>query len=182
MEHTRTSVVNILGVPCLLTGIAAWLSAASVLIAPAQAADKTREVNIGGYLKVAQSQVAASFNVGFSFYTAAWPLVEKYQGHQFQSGLYGTWMHAQYDGRGPTNLYSDIEGGLGWWTDTPFPTETPKFIMGGVGPNFSAIANGPAHGPAEQAVLDGDRACARYGIRGCKRGVLPAHRVHAALR
>ena len=46
----------------------------------------------------------------------------------------------------PTKLYSDIEGGLGWWTDTRFPTETPKFIMGGVGPNFSAIANGPAHG------------------------------------
>ena len=38
---------------------------------------------------------------GFSFYTAAWPLVEKYQGHKFQSGLYGTWMHSQYDGPAP---------------------------------------------------------------------------------
>jgi len=126
--------------------MAAWLSAASILTTQAQAADKTREVNIGGYLSVGHSQAPESFNVGYSFYTAAWPLVEKYQGHRFQSGLFGTWMFSQYDGRAPDKLYSDIEGGLGWWTDTRFPTETPKFIMGGVGPNFSAIANGPAHG------------------------------------
>ena len=106
-------------------------------------------MNIGGYLSVGHSQAPASFNAGYSIYTAAWPLVEKYQGHKFQSGLYGTWMFAQYDGRGPDKLYSDIEGGLGWWTDTRFPTETPKFIMGGVGPNFSAIANGPAHGAGD---------------------------------
>ena len=42
--------------------------------------------------------------------------------------------------------YTDIEGGLGWWRDTHFPTTTPKFIMGGVGPNFSVIANGPGYG------------------------------------
>ncbi|MCX6847857.1 MAG: hypothetical protein NTY98_02960, partial [Verrucomicrobia bacterium] len=42
--------------------------------------------------------------------------------------------------------YTDIEGGLGWWRDTHFPTTTPKFIMGGVGPNFSFIANGPGYG------------------------------------
>ncbi len=28
MKHTKTSVVNILGVPCLFTGVAAWLSVA----------------------------------------------------------------------------------------------------------------------------------------------------------
>ena len=77
--------------------------------------------------EVAQSQVPASFNFGFSFYTAAWPL-EKYQGHKFRSGLYRTWMHPQYDERGPDKLYSDIERGLGWWTDTRCPSETPKFI------------------------------------------------------
>jgi hypothetical protein len=146
MKHLKIRIVNSLGVLCLLIGTSGRVSAADVPTTQAQAADKTREVNIGGYLKVAQSQAPATFNVGYSFYTAAWPLVEKYQGHRFQSGLYGTWMHPQYDGRAPDKLYSDIEGGLGWWTDTRFPTETPKFIMGGVGPNFSAIANGPAHG------------------------------------
>lgn len=111
-----------------------------------QPSDSRREMNIGGYLSIGHSEASASFNAGYSIYTAAWPLVEKYQGHNFQSGLYGTWMFAQYEGRGPDKLYSDIEGGLGWWTDTRFPTETPKFIMGGVGPNFSVIANGPSHG------------------------------------
>jgi len=120
--------------------------AASVLATPAQTPDRIQENNVGGYLSVSPSQAPASFNAGYSFYTAAWPLVESYQGHKFQSGLFGTWMHAQHDGPAPKELYSDIEGGLGWWSDTRFPTETPKFIMGGVGPNFSAIANGPSHG------------------------------------
>jgi len=149
MKRSKTGVLNILGVLCFLLGMAVRLSAEGVPATQTQAADKIREVNIGGYLSVAQSQAPASFNVGFSFYTAAWPLVEKYQGHRFQSGLYGTWVHPQYDGPAPKELYSDIEGGLGWWTDTRFPTETPKFIMGGVGPNFSAIANGPAHGAGD---------------------------------
>lgn len=146
MRHMKAPVVNILGFLCLAIGTTGRLSAASVSAKPAQDAGRIREMNIGGYLSVGHSQAPASFNAGYSIYTAAWPLVEKYQGHRFQSGLYGTWMFAQYEGRGSDKLYSDIEGGLGWWTDTKFPTETPKFIMGGVGPNFSAIANGPSHG------------------------------------
>ena len=46
----------------------------------------------------------------------------------------------------PKDHYSDIEGGLGWWRDTRFATETPKFIMGGVALNFSEWANGPGAG------------------------------------
>ena len=55
-------------------------------------------------------------------------------------------MFAQYDGPKPEKMYSDIEGGLGWWRDTRFATETPKFIMGGVALNFSEWANGPGAG------------------------------------
>jgi hypothetical protein len=98
--------------------VALIMITASALATPAPAADKPREMNIGGYLSVGHSPAPASFNAGYSIYTAAWPLVENYQGHKFQSGLYGTWMFAQYEGRGPDKLYSDIEGGLGWWTDT----------------------------------------------------------------
>ena len=101
---------------------------------------------MAGYLLVSTEKVPEQFNAGFSLYAAAWPLVRQYPGHRFQTGLFGTWMHAQYEGKPPTNLYSDIEGGLGWWRDTRFPTETPKFIMGGVAVNFNEIANGPAHG------------------------------------
>lgn len=102
---------------------------------------------LAGYLIVPVEQnVEKTYNAGFSMYVAAWPLLSVYPGHRFQTGLPGTWMFAQYNGAAPKEMYSDVEGGLGWWRDTRFPTETPKFIMGGVGPNFSDIANGPAHG------------------------------------
>lgn len=101
---------------------------------------------LAGYLILPIEDVARSYNAGFSMYIAAWPLLRAYPGHQFQTGLPSTWMFAQYDGQPPKDLYSDVEGGLGWWRDTRFPTETPKFIMGGVAPNFSEVCNGPAHG------------------------------------
>ena len=109
-------------------------------------ADAPKTGEMAGYLLVSTEKVPANFNAGFSLYAAAWPLLDQYPGHRFQTGLFGTWMHAQYEGKAPENLYSDIEGGLGWWRDTRFPTETPKFIMGGVAVNFNEIANGPAHG------------------------------------
>jgi len=171
MKHTKTSGEKILHVLSAILAVAGWLSTATVLATQAQAADKVRAVNIGGYLSVAQSQAPASFNVGFSFYTAAWPLAEKYPGHRFQSGLYGTWMHPQHDGPAPANLHSDIEGDLGWWTDTRFPTETPKFIMGGVGPNFSAIANGPAHG---SLTAPGSCATSSFGLADDRQPQYPA--------
>ncbi len=105
-----------------------------------------REGEMAGYLLVPNEKVPERFNAGFSMYVAAWPLLKEYPGTQFQTGLFGTWMFAQYEGASPTNLYSDIEGGLGWWRDTRFATETPKFIMGGVAPNFREWANGPGAG------------------------------------
>jgi hypothetical protein len=105
-----------------------------------------REGEMAGYLLVPNEKVPTNFNAGFSMYVAAWPLLRHYPGQRFQSGLPGTWMFAQHEGKGPTNLYSDIEGGLGWWRDTEFATETPKFIMGGVAPNFVEWANGPGAG------------------------------------
>ncbi len=102
---------------------------------------------VAGYLILPTGErVDRSYNAGFSMYVAAWPLLPYYPGHRYQTGLPGTWMFAQYDGKAPKDMYSDVEGGLGWWTDTRFATPTPKFIMGGVAPNFSEIANGPAHG------------------------------------
>lgn len=116
--------------------------------APAQVVSKEhREEHVGGYVIIPHAgNVDRQYNAGYSMYVAAWPLLSYYPGHRFQSGLPGTWMFAQYDGDAPRDMYSDVEGGLGWWTDTRFPTPTPKFIMGGVAPNFSDIANGPAHG------------------------------------
>ncbi|MCF7957826.1 MAG: sialate O-acetylesterase, partial [Phycisphaerae bacterium] len=104
--------------------------------------------NVFGYTSVGKDRVDESYNAGFSMYAAAWPLMKEYPGHSFQSGLFGTWMFAQNDKPVPADvkLYSDIEGGLGWWRDTEYPTETPKFIMGGVELNFRGWANGPGAG------------------------------------
>ena len=105
-----------------------------------------RDAEMAGYLLVPHEKVSETFNAGFSMYVAAWPLLKTYPGSRFQTGLFGTWMFAQQDKPKPKDSYSDIEGGLGWWRDTRFATETPKFIMGGVGLNFSEWANGPGAG------------------------------------
>lgn len=119
---------------------------ALVLCAPSGRAADPQKAEMAGYLLVPHSRVEKSYNAGFSMYVAAWPLLKNYPGNQFQSGLFGTWMFAQYDGKKPDKIYSDIEGGLGWWRDTRFATETPKFIMGGVALEFSEWANGPGAG------------------------------------
>jgi hypothetical protein len=108
--------------------------------------EPARKAEMAGYLLVPHGKVPEKYNAGFSLYVAAWPLLKHYPGQDFQSGLFGTWMFAQFDGPAPKDHYSDIEGGLGWWRDTRFATETPKFIMGGVALNFGAWANGPGAG------------------------------------
>ncbi len=119
------------------------------------------ECQLAGYLGIQVEKVPESFNAGYSMYVAAWPLVETYPGARFQTGLFGTWMFAQNDGPLPDRrLYSDIEGGLGWWRDTRFATETPKFIMGGVALNFVAWANGPGAGKGR----DWDNPTGLYGV------------------
>jgi len=139
-------------------------SLALVLVAPVSpAAGGTNPIQKGemaGYLLVPNEKVPTTFNAGFSMYVAAWPLLDQYPGQRFQTGLFGTWMFAQKDPPPPIKLYSDIEGGLGWWRDTEFATETPKFIMGGVAPNFSEWANGPGAGKGR----DWDKPKGKYGL------------------
>jgi hypothetical protein len=119
-----------------------------------------RNGEMAGYLLVPNEKVPESFNAGFSMYVAAWPLLDRYPGSRFQTGLFGTWMFAQNDVEPEIKLYSDIEGGLGWWRDTRFATETPKFIMGGVAPNFTEWANGPGAGKGR----DWDQPKGKYGV------------------
>ncbi len=122
--------------------------------------DRVQEGEMAGYLLVPHERVPESYNAGFSMYVAAWPLLKEYPGNRFQTGLFGTWMFAQLGNPKPRDLYSDIEGGLGWWRDTRFATETPKFIMGGVALNFSEWANGPGAGKSR----DWDKPEGMYGV------------------
>jgi hypothetical protein len=119
-----------------------------------------QRAEMAGYLIVPHEKVPETYNAGFSMYVAAWPLMKEYQGQQFQSGLFGTWMFARYDGADPEKHYSDIEGGLGWWRDTRFATATPKFIMGGVALEFSEWANGPGAGKGR----DWNKPQGKYGV------------------
>lgn len=136
------------------------------LLAPfASAQDTTdksmKKGNVGGYLITQREKVDESFNAGYSMYAAAYPLIREYPGRSFQSGLFGTWMHPQHDGPLPVErLYTDIEGGLGWWRDTEYATATPKFIMGGVQLNFVGWANGPGAGQGR----DWDNPKGKYGV------------------
>jgi len=126
----------------------------------AEDGERIRPGEMAGYLIVPNERVPETFNAGFSMYVAAWPLLKAYPGNRFQSGLFGTWMFAQYEGQAPAELYSDIEGGLGWWRDTRFATETPKFIMGGVAPNFVEWANGPGAGKGR----NWQKPAGQYGV------------------
>ena len=127
---------------------------------PARAPEGPIEAELAGYLQVSCGKVDARYNGGFSMYVAAWPLLKNYPGQDFQSGLFGTWMFPQFSGKPPEKHYSDIEGGLGWWRDTRFATETPKFIMGGVALEFSEWANGPGAGQGR----DWARPAGKYAV------------------
>lgn len=130
----------------LTTVLLASLAGAGIPLS-AQGGDKIQQGEMAGYLLVPNEKVPESYDAGFSMYVAAWPLLQQYPGNRFQTGLFGTWMFARHDGPKPSEkMYSDIEGGLGWWRDTQFATETPKFIMGGVALDFIEWANGPGAG------------------------------------
>lgn len=123
-------------------------------------AQQPQSGEMAGYLIIPNERVPEEFDGGFSMYVAVWPLLQQYPGQRFQSGLPGTWMFAKPDGEKVKDLYSDIEGGLGWWRDTEYATETPKFIMGGVAPNFVEWANGPGAGKSR----DWDASHGKYGV------------------
>ena len=113
-------------------------------------------------------------DAGFSMYVAAWPFMQTYPGASFQSGLPSTWLTpANLDGE-ERELYSTIEGGLGWWNDTRFATETPKFIMGGVSIEFTEWANGPGAGAGTADVdrRDWDVPQGKYGVAQLANNVL----------
>lgn len=134
---------------------------AAILAGQSPAPDTAKPGQMDGYLGVPQERVVGDFGGGYSMHVAAWPLLGAWPGSQFQTGLFGTWMFAHLGADKPEQkIYSDIEGGLGWWRDTAFATPTPKFIMGGVALEFSMWANGPGAGKGR----DWQRPLGKYGV------------------
>ena len=72
----------------------ALCSLAALLFASLSAASaaEIQKGEMAGYLLVGPEKVPDEYNAGFSLYAAAWPLLEQYPGHNFQTGLVGTWM------------------------------------------------------------------------------------------
>ena len=106
------------------------------------------DANRSGFTWVSTENVNdTSYGSGYTVYSAAWPVFKDYPGaNNFQMGLGGCWLTTLRTGDEPGQFYTTIEGGLGWWHDTRFGTNVPKFIMGGVSLNFHAWANGPGAG------------------------------------
>lgn len=128
-----------------------------------------------GFLRypIARTESAA-FDAGYSMYITTWPFQQTYPGPSYQSGLPGTWLYPEHRTETERELYSTIEGGLGWWNDTRFATETPKFIMGGVAYDFTEWANGPGAGAGNADVDRRDWVVAqgKYGVAQLSPNVL----------
>lgn len=145
----------------ILIPVTFYIVPVSAQVEKTTSAGKIIEKNLGGYMIVQTQKVNPSYNAGFSIYSAAWPLLKEYPGRSFQSGLFGTWMFPNRDQlKLKEKLYSDIEGGLGWWRATVFGTVTPKFSMGGVEMNFLSWANGPGSGKGR----DWSQPSGKYGV------------------
>lgn len=110
----------------------------------------------------------AGNGAGYSFYASVWPIMQRYPGPEnFQLGLPSTWLLPLETGNEPSNFYNTIEGGLGWWHDTRFATETPKFIMGGVAFDFNQWANGVGAGSSgllDDGHRDWNEPGGKYGV------------------
>ena len=124
-------------IPCRVAVCLAFLNFGCPTIAVA-ADEPPKPAEMAGYLLVPHEKVDKKYNAGFSLYVAAWPLLKNYPGQEFQSGLFGTWMFAQFDGKAPKDHYSDIEGGLGWWRDCC--RTRPCWRTSGPAPSSSANA------------------------------------------
>ncbi|MGL4398539.1 MAG: hypothetical protein ACRCXD_01610 [Luteolibacter sp.] len=98
-------------------------------------AQNTGESNQASWLAICWRQTRMSLkpSIRFLHVCESLAILDQYPGQRFQTGLFGTWMFAKNDAPPPLKLYSDIEDGLGWWRDTEFATDTPKFITGGDG-------------------------------------------------
>jgi len=143
------------------TFLAVGAAAASLASGPAWAAPDVTYNDSGAISTCADSSclayfstrdvtIKAGYNQGFSWYSQAWPLVSQ-PVDGLQIGLSSTWINpdnvAQPDrvqkafcaGSRIESFRQDswygyfqtIEGGLGWWRSTHFPTRMPKYALNG---------------------------------------------------
>src|SRR5947209_848824 len=79
--------------PCIYTlslHDALPISACFIFLPNVASSAEVQKAEMAGYLLAPVDKVPDGYNAGFSLYTAAWPLLEHYPGHRFQTGLFGT--------------------------------------------------------------------------------------------
>jgi hypothetical protein len=157
---------------CIFVGILVGTTLAATRSAPGDQVSTTpaklQETMTGGlhgYISMKVPPPPDGFGFGISFYSAAWPLLaEPLQ--SFQIGLPGTWILPDNRGyerplcppgtiardrwaeRGPSyrDVFQTIEGGMGFWRSTQFPSATPKFRMNGTATCYNVEISSPGWG------------------------------------
>jgi hypothetical protein len=102
------------------------------------------------YFSTTDVSIPKGFDQGFSWYSQAWPLVSQ-PIDNLQIGLSSTWINpdnvsqsakvqkafcaasniASFRRDSWYGYFQTIEGGLGWWRSTHFPTLMPKYALNG---------------------------------------------------
>lgn len=118
-----------------------------------------------GYISMSVKKVPDEYGYGVSFYTSAWPLLDTPLS-AFQIGLPSTWIipdnrdfeqplcppgtvaRDNWPERGPyyRDVFQTIEGGLGYWCSTQFPSVVPKYRMNGTSNGYNHEISSPGWG------------------------------------
>lgn len=117
--------------------------------------------------------ISPSYDFGFSFYTAVWPLLERPLA-DFQVGLPGTWLipdntdfnqpllapdnptRINNPGQASSDwryLFQTIEGSAGSWVSTQFPSMVPKYRMNGTIDGYLHEVSSPGWGFGQTSPL-----------------------------
>jgi len=128
-----------------------------------------------GYISMHVPGVPDEYGYGVSFYASAWPLLDSPLSN-FQIGLPSTWIipdnrdfqqplcppgtvaRDNWSERGPyyRDVFQTIEGGLGYWCSTQFPSVTPKYRMNGTPNGYNHEISSPGWGFGRTKALRDD--------------------------
>ncbi|MFO1054613.1 MAG: hypothetical protein U1F36_20515 [Planctomycetota bacterium] len=155
------------------------LAIGSLLLSPTITAQqpklRQRSGGLHGYIGVRIEAPPPDFGFGASYHATAWPLTPSpFDG--FQIGLPSTWIVPDNRGyteplcppgsvarnwteRGPSfaSVFQTIEGGLGFWASTRFPSAVPKYRMNGTPSCYSFEVSSPGFGFGRMQALAADQ-------------------------
>jgi hypothetical protein len=163
-----TLVAPLVACICVALGVTAAVSTMRAAPADQMAPLKLEQQMSGGlhgYISMKVPAPPDGFGFGISFYSAAWPLLAEPL-KSFQIGLPGTWILPDNRGyeqplcppgtiardhwpdRGPSyrDVFQTIEGGMGFWRSTQFPSATPKYRMNGTANCYNVEISSPGWG------------------------------------